>query len=168
MNAYSLDLRLKALAAVDRGIPRKEGAGLAPGKSPRRTPSMCSTAGERRMLSGGSSRWGRVRDIRGALPGVYTLQEGQIVVMDNLRVHKSRRVEELIEEAGAEVLFLPPYSPDFSPIEEAFSEVKGLLRRARTLEALLQATGEALDVVSRRDAPGWFGHCGYDVAHHLL
>ncbi len=97
-----------------------------------------------------------------------TLKEGQVVVMDNLQVHKSARVKELIEEAGAEVLFLPPYSPDFSPIEEAFSKVKGILRRigARTREALLEATGQALDAVSRREAMGWFRHCGYDVAHH--
>ena len=97
-----------------------------------------------------------------------TLKEGQVVVMDNLQVHKSARVKELIEEAGAEVLFLPPYSPDFSPIEEAFSKVKGFLRRigARTREALLEATGQALDAVSRREAMGWFRHCGYDVAHH--
>ena len=57
---------------------------------------------------------------------VPTLKEGQVVVMDNLQVHKSRRVKELIESVGAEVLFLPPYSPDFSPIEEAFSKVKGI------------------------------------------
>jgi transposase len=99
-----------------------------------------------------------------------TLKAGEVVVMDNLQVHKSLRVKELIEEAGAEVLFLPPYSPDFSPIEEAFSKVKGIVRRigARTREALLDATSEALDAVSRRDAVGWFGHCGYDVAHHSL
>jgi len=99
-----------------------------------------------------------------------TLKDGQVVVMDNLQVHKSKRVRELIEGAGAEVLFLPPYSPDFSPIEEAFSKVKSILRRvgARTREALMEATGEALDAVSRRDAVGWFRHCGYDVAHHLL
>jgi len=92
------------------------------------------------------------------------------VVMDNLQVHKSTRVRELIEEAGAEILFLPPYSPDFSPIEEAFSKVKSILRRigARTHEALIEATGEALDAVSRGDTIGWFGHCGYDVAHHSL
>lgn len=90
--------------------------------------------------------------------------------MDNLQVHKSARVKELIEDAGAEVLFLPPYSPDFSPIEEAFSKVKSILRRigARTREALVQTTGQALDAVSRRDALGWFGHCGYDVTHHSL
>jgi transposase len=68
-----------------------------------------------------------------------TLKEGQVVVMDNLQVHKSARVKELIEGAGAEVLFLPAYSPDFSPIEEAFSKVKGIPRRggARTREALM-------------------------------
>jgi transposase len=99
-----------------------------------------------------------------------TLEAGQVVVMDNLQVHKSARVRELIEGAGAEVLFLPPYSPDFSPIEEAFSKVKGILRRigARTREALVEATGRALDAVSRRDAAGWFGHCGYRLAHHSL
>ena len=100
-----------------------------------------------------------------------TLKDGQVVVMDNLQVHKSRRVKEIIEGAGgAEVLFLPPYSPDFSPIEETFSKVKGILRRvgARTREALVEATGHALDAVSRRDAVGWFGHCGYDIAHQSL
>ncbi len=99
-----------------------------------------------------------------------TLKTGQIVVMDNLQVHKSARAKELIEGAGAEVLLLPPYSPDFSPIEEAFSKVKGILRRigARTREALLQATAQALDAVSHRDARGWFGHCGYDLPHHSL
>jgi transposase len=99
-----------------------------------------------------------------------TLEKGQVVVMDNLQVHKSKKVRELIEGVGAEVLFLPPYSPDFSPIEEAFSKVKSILRRvgARTREALLQATGQALDGVSRRDAIGWFRHCGYRVVHHSL
>ena len=99
-----------------------------------------------------------------------TLGRGQIVVMDNLSVHKMKRVKELIEDAGAEVLFLPPYSPDFSPIEEAFSKVKGILRRigARTRETLLEATSDALCAVSARDAAGWFRHCGYRVAHHPL
>ena len=99
-----------------------------------------------------------------------TLKQGQVVVMDNLQVHKSMKVREIVEAAGAEVLFLPPYSPDFSPIEEAFSKVKSILRRvgARTREAPLEATGQALDAVSRRDAVGWFGHCGYDAAPHSL
>lgn len=99
-----------------------------------------------------------------------TLKDGQVVVMDNLQVHKSLRVKELIEARGAEVLFLPPYSPDFSPIEETFSKVKGILRKigARTYEALMEASGQALDAVSGRDAVGWFKHCGYNVAHHSL
>jgi transposase len=99
-----------------------------------------------------------------------TLKEGEVVVMDNLQVHKSSRVRDLIERAGASVLFLPPYSPDFSPIEEAFSKVKAILRRvgARSREALLEAMGKALGAVSRQDALGWFRHCGYDVAHHSL
>ena len=93
-----------------------------------------------------------------------TLKEGQIVVMDNLQAHKkSRRVGKLIESVGASTLFIPPYSPDFSPIEEAFSKIKAILRsiEARTQETLVEAIGQALDAVSRRDALGWFSHCGY-------
>jgi transposase len=101
---------------------------------------------------------------------VPTLKRGQIVVMDNLQVHKSLRARELIEGAGASVLFLPFYSPDFSPIEEAFSKVKTILRKAqaRTHEALIEAIGTALDAVSRRDALGFFEHCGYHTRDQLL
>ena len=92
-----------------------------------------------------------------------TLKEGQVVVMDNLQVHKSSRVRKLIESVGASVLFLPPYSPDFSPIEEAFSKIKAIVRsiEARTQETLVEAIGQALDAVSQGDALGWFAHCGY-------
>ena len=91
------------------------------------------------------------------------LKAGQIVVMDNLSVHKSKRAKELIEQKGANLLFLPPYSPDFNPIEEAFSKLKGILRKveARTQEALVEATGRALDAISRQDVVGFFAHCGY-------
>jgi transposase len=94
-----------------------------------------------------------------------TLKRGQMVVMDNLQVHKMKRVRELIEGEGAEVLFLPPYSPDFSPIEEAFSKVKALLRKAkaRTRGTLVEAIGRALDSVGAEDARGFFGHCGYPI-----
>ena len=94
---------------------------------------------------------------------VPSLVKGQIVVMDNLRVHKSARVRQLIEEQGCHLLFLPAYSPDFSPIEEAFSKVKAFLRRmkARTREALQEAIAQALLTVTSQDAHGWFGHCGY-------
>jgi transposase len=92
-----------------------------------------------------------------------SLGPGQVVVMDNLSAHKGGRVREIVEGRGAELLYLPPYSPDMNPIEQAFSKVKGLLRRAesRTREALIGAMGRALDAVSARDARGFFGHCGY-------
>ena len=93
------------------------------------------------------------------------LRPGQVVVLDNLAAHKGERIRRLVEARGCELLFLPPYSPDFSPIEEAFSKVKALLRcaAARTREALVEAIGRALDAVTARDAQGWFAHCGYAV-----
>ena len=98
-----------------------------------------------------------------------SLLPGRVVVMDDLSAHKGERVRELIEGAGCEALFLPSYSPDFSPIEEAFSKLKALLRRekARTKEALVGAIGRALDAITPEDARGWFGHCGYAVAQSL-
>lgn len=91
------------------------------------------------------------------------LNRGQIVVMDNLSVHKSKRVEKLIEEAGATLLFLPPYSPDFNPIEEAFSKAKSILRKigSRSKETLLEATGGALDAITPEDIRGFYSDCGY-------
>ncbi len=94
-----------------------------------------------------------------------SLSPGHVVVLDNLGAHKGERVRELVEGRGCSLLFLPPYSPDFSPIEEAFSKVKALLRRAaaRTRSALVEAIGRALDAVTARDARGWFAHCGYPL-----
>ena len=91
------------------------------------------------------------------------LLPGQIVVMDNLSAHKGSRIRELIEGRGCELLYLPPYSPDLNPIEEAFSKVKGILRRAeaRGRGALMEATGAALSAVSGHDAKGFFEHRGY-------
>jgi transposase len=100
-----------------------------------------------------------------------TLKAGQIILMDNLSVHKGKWVRELIEQKGCQLWLLPPYSPDFNPIEEAFSKVKTLLRKAkaRALEALFEATEEALLAVSAEDARGYFAHCGYAVprAHSI-
>lgn len=98
-----------------------------------------------------------------------SLSPGQTVVMDNLSAHKGERVRELVEGRGSEVLFLPSYSPDFSPIEEAFSKLKALLRKekARTKEALVEAIGRALDAITPEDAQGWFGHCGYALRGQL-
>ena len=90
--------------------------------------------------------------------------------MDNLSAHKGEVVRELVEARGCEVLFLPAYSPDFSPIEEAFSKLKALLLRraqARTKEALVEAIGRALDAITPVDACGWFAHCGYAIAQSL-
>ncbi len=97
------------------------------------------------------------------------LRPRQVVVMDALGAHKGERVRKLIEERGCELLFLPPYSPDFNPIEEAFAKVKGLVRNfeGRTHEALVEAIGKALDAVTARDARGFFEHRGYRVAAQL-
>jgi transposase len=92
-----------------------------------------------------------------------SLRAGQVVVLDNLSVHKSSRFRELVEERGCEVWYLPSYSPDLSPIEEAFSKLKTLLRKAqaRTKEALLEALGASLSQITAADARGYFAHCGY-------
>jgi transposase len=94
-----------------------------------------------------------------------TLRRDQVVVMDNLTAHKGERVKELIEGRGCELLYLPPYSPDFNPIEEAFAKIKSLMRKAeaRTREALLAAMGTAISALSAQDACGFFEHCGYRV-----
>jgi transposase len=93
------------------------------------------------------------------------LRSGDIVVMDNLSVHKDERVEPLLDGAGATLLFLPAYSPDYAPIEPAFSKIKAWLRAAarRTQEELEAGIGQALAVVTAQDARGWFKHCGYPL-----
>ncbi len=92
-----------------------------------------------------------------------TLRRGQVVVMDNLSAHKGERIKELIERRGCQLVYLPSYSPDLNPIEEAFSKIKRLVRKAeaRTREALVEAIGSALSAVTSRDARGFFEHCGY-------
>jgi transposase len=92
-----------------------------------------------------------------------TLRRGQVVVMDNLSAHKGERVRELIEGRGCELFYLPSYSPDLNPIEEAFSKMKGLLRKveARSREVLLEALGAAISAITHRDARGFFEHSGY-------
>jgi transposase len=91
------------------------------------------------------------------------LRPGQVVVMDNLTAHKGERVKDIIEEQGCELLYLPPYSPDLNPIEEAFSKVKRILRKAesRRRKALVEAIGVAISTVTAKDACGFFEHCGY-------
>ena len=91
------------------------------------------------------------------------LKPGQVVILDNLGAHKGEKVRELIESRAASVIFLPAYSPDFNPIEEAFSKIKAILKKmaARAREALIEAIGRALEAVTNQDVWGWFGHCGY-------
>ena len=94
-----------------------------------------------------------------------TLKAGQIVIMDNLSSHKGERVKELIESAGAKLLYLPPYSPDLSPIEPAFSKFKQLVRSAahRAADVLWNDLQRMLDRISPSDAVGFFQHCGYTL-----
>lgn len=91
------------------------------------------------------------------------LAPGQMVILDNLALHKSKRVIEIVEGKGCRELFLSAYSPDLPPIGEAFSKVKALLEKAaaRTREALVEGIGRALEAVTVRDAAGRFTRCGY-------
>jgi len=93
------------------------------------------------------------------------LRPGDIVIMDNLSSHKGQRVRELIEAAGAELNYLPPYSPDFNPIENAFAKLKALLRKAakRTVEGLWSAIGELLPVFKPDECRNYFAAAGYDA-----
>lgn len=97
---------------------------------------------------------------------VPTIQPGDKVVLDNLAAHKDADALQAIRDAGATVIFLPPYSPEFNPIEMAWAKLKRLLRdaKARTREALDLAIAEAIDLITSEDARGWFRHCGYLLA----
>ena len=94
-----------------------------------------------------------------------TLQAGDVVIMDNLGAHKVKGIREAIEGRGAEVIYLPPYSPDLNPIEKCWSKLKRALRAigARTREALEAAIAEVIEKISEADALAWFIHCGYQV-----
>lgn len=95
---------------------------------------------------------------------VPKLRPGQIICMDNLNAHKNLGVRELIEGVGAKILFLPPYSPDFNPIEAAWAKLKLLVRKARSgsIKELRQAIYAAWRKLSATDIAGWFRYCGYD------
>jgi len=95
-----------------------------------------------------------------------TLKHGDVIVLDNLRAHRASRIEEIAASCGAQVLWLPPYSPDFSPIELMWSKVKAFLRKvkARTQSELEKAIAEALETITISDCLNWFRHCGYQVS----
>jgi transposase len=94
-----------------------------------------------------------------------SLKEGQVVVMDNLSAHKPKRIKELIEQRGCKLVYLPSYSPEYNPIEEAFAKIKNLLRKAaaRSKEALIEAIAAALSAITAEDIRGYFQHAGYTV-----
>jgi transposase len=94
------------------------------------------------------------------------LRRGDVVVLDNLGAHRASRIEEVAAERGAQVLWLPPYSPDYSPIEQCWSKIKAYLRgaKARTREQLEGALTAALGLVTKADIRGWLKHCGYSLA----
>ena len=94
-----------------------------------------------------------------------SLKKGDVVVMDNLSVHKSPEVAKLVEAVGAEIKFLPAYSPDLNPIEKMWSKIKALLRsaEARTPEQLDAAISNAFAKITAKDAAGWFSSCGYSI-----
>jgi len=96
---------------------------------------------------------------------VPTLTPGDVVILDNLPAHKSSAAREAIEAAGAKLLFLPPYSPDFNPIENAFSKLKALLRKAaaRTVEELWTVIGQSLDAFTQAECVNYFAAAGYDA-----
>jgi transposase len=99
-----------------------------------------------------------------------SLKRGQVVVMDNLSSHKPESVRQLIEQEGCELIYLPPYSPDYNPIEQAFSKLKSYLRAAcaRSQQALMEIIGEALHTITASDAEGFFEHCDYRAAVQSL
>ena len=94
-----------------------------------------------------------------------SLRPGQVVVVDNVGAHQPERIRELVAAAGCELVFLPAYSPDLSPVEEAFSKIKALVKAAaaRTRAALDTAIAAALDAVTAADVAGWFAHAGYPL-----
>lgn len=93
------------------------------------------------------------------------LRRGDVLVLDNLRVHHLTGLREWLGKRGVELLFLPPYSPDFTPVEQAWSKLKTRLRQAqaRSWQALKEAVQDAIDWISSDDARAWFNHCGYHV-----
>jgi transposase len=128
------------------------------------------------LASLGASGLGALMTVDGATDGLVfrayvervlcpTLRRGDIVVMDNLGAHKVSGIREAIEGRGAKLIYLPPYSPDLSPIEKCWSKIKSVLRSigARTREALDAAIKQAISTITESDALAWFTHCGYPL-----
>ena len=144
-------------------VPRKRGKNTT-------LPSSMTTGGMGPSLAVEGATTARVFETYVEKMLVPMLRAGQIVVMDNLGAHKPRRIRELIEGQGCKLLYLPAYSPDYNPIEEAFSKIKRFLRKvgARSREALVEALGAALSAISPEEARGYFEHAGYRPIGQLL
>ena len=99
-----------------------------------------------------------------------TLRDGEIIVLDNLGAHRASRIEEIAGKCGAQVLWLSPYSPDFSPIEMMWSKIKTAMRsaKARTYEELERAFKASLSLITESDCLSWFSHCGYQVTPNCI
>jgi len=162
-------------AGVNTGMARTYGRSSigtrAEGDKPRNTGSNISLVGAL-----GVSGITAIMMLEGAVDGdafkafiekrlVPTLHSGDIVLMDNINIHKGAKVEEAIRSAGAKLQYLPRYSPDLSPIENCWSKLKELLRgiAARTVDTLEEGVKNALDKVTEKDVKGWFKHCGYCI-----
>jgi transposase len=155
--------------AMTRRYARAEGQARAHGHAPKNPGENVSVIGSLR-LNGEMTAMNFSGSLDGEAYCVYvkeilcpTLRAGDIVVLDNLRVHQDQRVRELIEKCGAELWYLPPYSPWLNPIEECWSKLKIILRTiaARTREALDDGITQALNAITASDAQGWFEHSGY-------
>ena len=94
-----------------------------------------------------------------------TIRAGDVIVLDNLAAHRASRIERVAAECGATVIWLSPYSPDFSPVEMMWSKIKAAMRaaKARTREEMEEAFDGALKLITKADCSGWFAHCGYEV-----
>lgn len=124
-----------------------------------------STSGLETLMTVGGATDGEVFKVYVEAVLCPTLRHGDLVVMDNLGAHKVSGVREAIEQRGAKLLYLPPYSPDWSPIEPCWSKLKSVLRDigARTREALEAAIKQAIATITESDAVAWFAHCGYPL-----
>ncbi len=161
MKAYSVDLRERIVAAVRGGMSKAEAARTF-GVGATSVKRYVSLAEQGRSLEPGKAPG---RESKLGESGMRLLEEDL-----HESAHKGERIRELIEERGCELLYLPPYSPDLNPIEEAFSKIKGILRQAeaRGREALIEVLGAAISAVSPADARGFFEHGGYHLPVHVL
>ena len=164
--SFSMDLRTRLLSAIDAGMSCRSAAvrfGVAPSTAIRWQTRHRMTGNFAPMVLDGpiNGDWFEAY-VRQVL--VPELRHGDIVIMDNLSSHKRVAARELIEEAGATLRFLPPYSPDFNPIEKAFSKLKAMLRKAseRTVTGLWDLIGRLVDLFQPTECANYFSSCGDD------